>query len=369
MRFNHKKITDTILDWYAHHQRDLPWRRTQDPYRIWVSEVMLQQTQVDTVIPYYHRFFGRFPTVDALASASLHDVLKVWENMGYYARARNLHTAAQEIVTHWDGKIPNRWDDLIGLPGIGEYIAGAILSIAFDQRMPAIDSNVRRVISRLFAIQGPINQTGTQKQISALVKKLLPKQGSGRFNQALMDLGASLCISRKPVCHRCPIQDDCQAYAHQLQHRLPVTIKRKPIPHRHMVAGIIRNVHGQMLIVQRKNQGLLGGLWKIPGGRQEAGESFKIALQRGVREELGILIKVGEKVTSIKHAYTHFRITLHAFYCTHEGEEPKRLGCSDWRWVSLDSLHDFAFSKADRMVIQALHDFSFTIFPLTSYLF
>jgi A/G-specific adenine glycosylase len=355
MHFDYKQITDTILDWYARHQRDLPWRRTQDPYRIWVSEVMLQQTQVDTVIPYYHRFLRRFPTVDALASASLHDMLKVWENMGYYARARNLHAAAQEIVTHWDGKVPNRRDDLIGLTGIGEYIAGAILSIAFDQRVPAIDSNVRRVVSRLFAMQDPINQTSAQRQVCGLVKKLLPEQGSGRFNQALMDLGATLCVSRKPVCHLCPIQDDCQAYAYQLQHRLPVTVKRKAIPHRDMVAGIIRDAQGQILIVQRKNQGLLGGLWKVPGGRQEPGESSEIAVQRTVREETGVLIKVGEKITSIKHAYTHFRITLHAFHCTHEGGEPKTLGCSAWRWVFLDSLHNFAFSKADRMVIQALH--------------
>jgi A/G-specific adenine glycosylase len=355
MRFDHKKITDTILDWYTRHQRDLPWRRTQDPYRIWVSEVMLQQTQVDTVIPYYHRFFERFPSLDTLASASLHDVLKVWENMGYYARARNLHTAAQKIVTHWDGKVPNRWDDLITFPGIGEYIAGAILSIAFDQRMPAIDSNVRRVMSRLFAIQDPINQTGAQRKVGALVRKLLPKQGSGRFNQALMDLGATLCISQKPVCHLCPIQSHCQAYKRQLQNRLPVTIKRKAIPHRDMVAGIIRNAQGQILIVQRNNEGLLGGLWKMPGGRQEPGVSSEIALQRAVREEVGILIKVGEKITSVKHAYTHFRITLHAFHCTHEGGEPKGSGCSDWRWVFLDSFHDFAFSKADRMVIQALY--------------
>jgi A/G-specific adenine glycosylase len=316
---------------------------------------MLQQTQVDTVIPYYHRFFKKFPTVDALASASLHDVLKVWENMGYDARARNLHTAAQKIVIHLDEKIPNRWDDLISLPGIGEYIAGAILSIAFDQRLPAIDSNVRRVISRLFAIQDPINQTGAQRQVRGLVNELLPARGSGRFNQALMDLGATLCISQKPVCHLCSIQDYCQAHTRQLHHYLPVTIKRKAIPHRDMVAGIIRDAQGQILIVQRKNQGLLGGLWKIPGGRQAPGESSEIALQREVREELGILIKVGEKMTSIRHAYTHFRITLHAFHCTHEAGEPKALGCSDWRWVMLASLDHFTFSKADRMVIQALY--------------
>jgi A/G-specific adenine glycosylase len=251
--------------------------------------------------------------------------------------------------------IPENWEDLIGLPGIGHYMAGAILSIAFDQCFPAIDGNVRRVISRLFAIKEPINQPQTQHTVSNMVKALLPQQEPGRFNQAFMDLGATLCTPKKPDCKHCPLNNFCQAREGQLQHLLPVTQKRRPIPHNHMVTGIIRDTcHGQILITQRKAQGLLGGLWKIPGGKQNPGETSEIALKREIWDELGILIRVGEKIASVNHAYTHFRITLHAFHCTLETGEPKALGCADWRWIAPASFHHFAFSKVDRMVIQSL---------------
>jgi A/G-specific adenine glycosylase len=347
-------IAERILAWYARHQRNLPWRKTRDPYHIWVSEVMLQQTQVETVIPYYQRFLSCFPTVQALASASLPKVLKVWENMGYYARARNLHRAAKEIVDRFQGAVPQTWDDLTALPGVGSYTAGAILSVAFDQPAAAVDANVRRVLSRLFAIQKPLHESRTERHLWDLAGKLIPMKGGGRFNQGLMDLGATVCTSKKPACGLCPIQECCQAYEGRLQDVLPVTRKRGPIPHRQVTAGVIWNDCGQVLIVRRPNQGLLGGLWKFPGGTQNPGESLPRCLRRHVREELGVQVRIRGAITSVNHAYTHFRITLHAFHCAHQTGEPQPLTCAGWRWTTLGRLKDFAFSKADRKIIHAV---------------
>lgn len=351
-RKDSRHIAENILSWYARHQRDLPWRNTRDPYYIWVSEVMLQQTQVETVIPYYHRFVSQFPTVRRLAEASLDQVLKAWENMGYYARARNLHAAAREIAKRFGGKIPDTWDGLMSLPGIGQYTAGAILSMAFGLPWPAVDANVRRVMSRLFAIEEPIDRSQTARYIWRLARELVPLEGAGHFNQGLMDLGATICTSKKPKCMICSLRICCQAHGRRLQERLPVTKKRGPIPHHHVTAGIIRDQAGRVLIAQRPNHGLLGGLWKFPGGKQGPRESLKRCLCRETHEELGIQIRVGRAITSVNHAYTHFRITLHAFHCMHLVGIPRALGCRDWRWAKVSRFADFAFSKADRKIIE-----------------
>jgi A/G-specific adenine glycosylase len=315
---------------------------------------MLQQTQVDTVIPYYHRFFEEFPTLEALAGASLDEVLKVWEGLGYYARARNLHVAAKEVVEGWGGVIPATWDELIRLPGIGRYTAGAILSIAFGQPVPALDGNARRVVSRLFAIEEPVDQHRTQQQLWELAKELVPAEDPGCFNQALMDLGSTVCRPRKPACLLCPVNDLCEAHSRGLQNDLPMTMKRGPTPHYDVSAGVIWDGDGRVLIAQRPTEGLLGGLWEFPGGKREPGESLEACLQREIREELGIEARVGEPITSVDYAYTHFRITLHAFHCAHVAGEPQALGCAGWCWVTLDELGEFAFPKVDREVIKAL---------------
>jgi A/G-specific adenine glycosylase len=348
------QISDRVLAWYARHQRNLPWRKTRDPYRIWVSEVMLQQTQVETVIPYYHRFLSQFPTVQSLAAAPLDDVLKAWENMGYYARARNLHVAAKEVMDRFGGKIPKTWDEIIHLPGVGSYTAGAILSIAFGQRVPALDANVRRVLSRLFAIDQPIDRSQTQRQLLELARSLVPIEGAGRFNQALMDLGSHICTPRKPDCTLCSIRELCRAYKHELQDVLPVVKRRGPIPHSHVTAGVIRDKRGQVLIVRRPDHGLLGGLWKFPGGVQQSDETLEESLLRTAQEEVGIRIRIGRPITSVNHAYTHFRITLHAFQCRYQWGKPQAHGCSDWRWTRLERLNDVAFSRGDRKIIEAL---------------
>ncbi|MGD9023031.1 MAG: A/G-specific adenine glycosylase, partial [Deltaproteobacteria bacterium] len=312
-------ITEQLLSWYARHQRDLPWRQTRDPYCIWVSEIMLQQTQVETVIPYYYRFLSRFPTVQLLAAASLDEVLKVWENMGYYARARNLHKAAREVNDRCGGEIPRAWNELVDLPGVGSYTAAAILSMAFGQKAPALDANGRRVLSRVFAIDQPLDRSRTQHQLAELARKLLPDRDPGSFNQALMDLGSDICTPRKPLCVSCPIQNLCQAYQQGLQNMLPVARKRSAIPHSHVTAGVIRDHRGRLLIVRRPDKGLLGGLWKFPGGTQDSNQLLQRCLSKKIRDEVGIQVRVGQLITSVDHAFTHLRITLHAFQCTRRG--------------------------------------------------
>ena len=321
-------IPDRILSWYARHQREFPWRNTRNPYFVWVSEVMLQQTQVETVIPYYHRFLKQFPTIEALAEASLQEVLKAWENMGYYARARHLHVAAREVVNRMGGEIPKSWDELIRLPGIGTYTASAILSFAFDKRFPTVDGNARRVLCRLYAIQEPIDQSSTQREIHDLAAKIIPSEDPASFNHGIMELGATICKPRSPLCNTCPVGDLCLAFQKGLQEALPITRERKPLRHKDMTAAIIGDKRGRLLIVQRPNKGLLGGLWKFPGGERGPDETLQQGLRRRVREELGIGVNVRKALTSVDHAYTHFRITLHAFRCGGRNGKPTAIGCA-----------------------------------------
>jgi A/G-specific adenine glycosylase len=325
----------------------LPWRETRDPYAIWISEIMLQQTRVDTVIPYYQRFLERFPTVEILARATLGDVLKLWENLGYYARVRNLHKAAGEIAARFGGRIPERLEEIIRLPGIGRYTAGAILSIAFAQAVPAVDGNVRRVISRLHAIEESVDNDEVRERIEGLVRTLVPTRDPGHFNQALMELGAVCCTPKSPACAVCPLQEDCLAQLQGLAHRLPVRGKKKSVPHREVVAAVIRDGEGRLLLVQRPPEGLLGSLWKFPGGILNPLEGREEGLERIVRDELGIGIGVGAPLASVNHAYTHFRITLTAFSCTLAEGSPAG---PPWRWADADEIERLPFSRADRRI-------------------
>lgn len=349
-----RAIVERILAWFAENKRDLPWRDIADPYSIWVSEVMLQQTQVDTVIPFYHRFLSRFPTVESLADASLQEVLKAWENMGYYARARHLHRAAREIAESMDGRVPNTYEDLLGLPGIGSYTASAILSFAFGERRPAVDGNMRRVVCRLFSIQDSVEQPRTKKRILELATEMISSADPASFNHAVMDLGATVCTPRNPSCPVCPVQEACLAFGQGNQEALPITRKKKPIPHKHMTAGIMADEQGRLLIIKRPNRGLLGGLWKFPGGLKGSEETLKQGLIRCVREELGIGVEVQEALASVEHAYTHFRVTLHAFRCQWRTGKPKVLDCQDYQWSDPKNFSNFPFSKADRKIIALL---------------
>lgn len=347
-------LSRQLLAWYKRHQRSLPWRETSDPYRIWISEIMLQQTQVDTVIPYYFRFLKNFPNVYALARAPLQQVLKTWENLGYYSRARNIHAAAQIVVDQFDGRIPDTIETIKTLPGIGKYSAGAILSIAYGQALPAVDGNVRRILSRVFAIRKPLDDSREQKILFELAATLVPAKRPGDFNQALMDLGAMICQAKNPNCSICPLASICRAWLTDLQNSLPVKRKALTIPRRQSVAAVIRNPEGLLLVVQRPATGLLASLWKLPGGFVEDGENMESSLRRSVRKELGIFIRAVKKLASVNHAYTHFRIKLDTYESILLKGEPKALACQEWRWATPSDLNKLPLSKIDRTVIAVL---------------
>ncbi|GAP13120.1 A/G-specific DNA-adenine glycosylase [Longilinea arvoryzae] len=348
------EIAERLLEWYDQHARSLPWRkRDPDPYAVWVSESMLQQTRVETVIPYYERWMARFPTLAALASAGEQDVLQAWEGLGYYSRARNLHRAARQVMERFAGRLPADRAALESLPGIGRYTAGAIASIAFGLDEPALDGNIRRVYARLFDVEVPARSPDGEKRLWDLAAKNLPAGRAGDFNQALMDLGASVCTPRSPSCRLCPLNGSCRAFALGVQEERPVLTARAPIPHYTVTAAVLHR-NGSVLIARRPSRGLLGGLWEFPGGKVEAGETLPQGLAREIREELGADIEVGQPVGVYQHAFTHFRITLHAFHCRLAAGEPRPLEASELRWVTPADLGQFPMGKVDRRISKEL---------------
>ncbi len=346
-------IAGPLSRWYQRTARDLPWRKTSDPYAIWISEIMLQQTQVATVVGYFKRFMERFPTVEKLAKARLDSVLKQWEGLGYYSRARNMHKAAQEIVKRFGGHLPSTKDELLTLPGIGQYTAGAIASIAFGRREPVVDGNVTRVLCRVFCIEEDPRDASVQKELWSIAENLLPRSNIGDFNQALMELGSEICTPRAPRCHECPLRRACLAHLHGRETSLPVRSPKKTIPSFTVVVGVIYK-KGRILIDRRKPEGLLGGLWEFPGGKQESGESLEEALHREVREEIGITIRVDRPLAVIDHAYSHFRIRMHAFECTWLSGEPTCHDCTAVKWVRPAELSKYAFPAANGKIIRIL---------------
>jgi A/G-specific adenine glycosylase len=351
----HPSFQPDLLAWYDRAAADLPWRRTRDPYHIWLSEIMLQQTQVETVIPYYERFLKFFPTVQALADAPLDDVLKLWEGLGYYSRARNLHRAAQMIAHDMGGYVPTTADGWQQLPGVGRYTAGAIASIVYDEFAPVLDGNVIRVFARLLDLDADVTQNEVKNQLWRQAELWMPDARPGDYNQALMELGRTVCKPRNPLCATCPIQAYCLAYQLGTQEERPVRTPRAATPHYDVAAGIIWNERGKLLIAQRPLDGLLGGLWEFPGGKQETGESLEDCLRRELREEMAIEVRVGELFVVVRHGFTHFRITMHAFTCHYISGPPQAIGVRDWAWIAPDQLDHYSFGKADREVIAALN--------------
>lgn len=348
-----RDIAQRLLQWYASHGRDLPWRRQHTAYAIWVSEIMLQQTRVETVREYYQRFMKRFPDIGSLARARADTVLKFWEGLGYYSRARNLHATAKIIYRDHDGLFPESIETLRTLPGIGEYTAGAIASIAFGQDAPVLDANVRRVLSRLFLIDTPPGEARTLQALRDRASEILPAGKAGDFNEALMDLGATVCLPRNPRCDACPLAERCKARNTGRQEELPLKTRRSALPHHTIVAGVIfRN--GKILVDRRPAGGLLGGLWEFPGGKVESGETLPEALRREIREEVGLSVRVGRKLAVVKHAYSHFRITLHAYRCTVRNGQAKAIQCDAVRWLRPGALRKLAFPKANQAILDIL---------------
>jgi A/G-specific adenine glycosylase len=352
----------TLLQWMTTARRDLPWRRRRDPYAVWVAEIMLQQTQVATVTPYFERWLAQFPDVAALAAAPLDAVLKAWEGLGYYARARNMHRAAQLIVAQHGGQIPSDSDALEGLPGIGRYTAGAILSLAFGQRAPILDGNVRRVLCRVYDIAEDARLPATVRRLWALSDALVqaaPDVRAGDLNEALMELGALVCTPAAPACNICPLENVCLARAHGTQTQRPMLAARPPTPHYDVAAAVIQDNDGCYLIGQRPAHGLLGGLWEFPGMTmaadgtgQRPGESLTDCLRRELWEKVGIECAVGAAIGQVRHGFTHFRITLHAYACQWTGGAPRPGWYNDVRWVAPAELTAYALPVTHLKVLR-----------------
>lgn len=351
--FKPASLSNPLLKWYDTQQRDLPWRENLDPYRIWVSEIMLQQTQVATVIPYYNRWMKSFPSVKHLARAPLPKVLKHWEGLGYYTRARNLHKAAQWVELENESTLPQNFEDLKQLPGIGRYTAGAIASIAFKEQVPVLDGNVKRVLSRLFRI----NENGaTPKSETVLWGKataLVPKKRPGDFNQALMELGATVCLPKNPLCLVCPLLKKCDAALHKEQDQYPPPKPKTPSKKIEVSAAVIRR-KGKVFIQQRPHNGLMGGLWEFPGGKLEVGESPEVALVREIKEELDVDIAPDQKILTIRHTYTQFRVTLHVFECELPRGRIRATECEQWKWVRPKDLDQFPYPAANVKIVKYL---------------
>lgn len=348
-----REIKSILLAWYKRAGRDLPWRRTRDPYKILISEFMLQQTQVDTVIPYYHEFLRNFPTVQDLARASQSRVLKAWEGLGYYARARNLHRASQEITDKFRGEIPTRFEDIADLPGFGPYTTAAVLSIAFNQNYAVLDGNVIRVLSRLFLISDDVSQARVKSRLQDLATELLHKGQAGDYNQAVMELGATVCRPKQPDCEGCPLNPICKAYRSDDPSALPYKAPRKKRPHHTVGVGIVWR-QNRLLIARRPEEGLLGGLWEFPASKRQKGESLADCCVRSIKEETGVDADIKSRFDTVKHAFTHFSVTMHAFHCIYTAGTATPILCSDTRWVSVDELSDFPFSRANRKLVDAI---------------
>ncbi|MBI1319298.1 MAG: A/G-specific adenine glycosylase [Candidatus Hydrogenedens sp.] len=335
-----------LLHWFQEAARDLPWRRTSDPYRIWLSEVILQQTRVDQGLPYYERFVETFPDARALADAPLDKVLKLWEGLGYYTRARNLHRAAQVVRDDFGGAPPKTAELLQMLPGIGRYTAAAIASIAYGEPVAVVDGNVKRVLSRLFNVETSIDDTATDKELWRLANLLLSRKHPGDFNQAMMELGARICTPRTPDCAGCPVADFCQARKHGVETERPIRSAKKPPGLKDLVVAVVRR-DGQYLLVKRPEEGLLGGLWEFPSFETRPGQSHQQVLEAGCKTGLKLPVKPGGMVSAVSHAYTHFKVTMTVYRCTPlNGKDPKPSEHTEFTWAARSEFEAFAFPKA-----------------------
>lgn len=343
-----------LLHWFARDQRPLPWRRNRTPYRVWVCEIMLQQTRIDQGLPYFLCFLRRFPSLKSLAEAPLDDVLKAWEGLGYYSRARNLHRAARTIRKDHGGRLPRDKQQLLALPGIGEYTASAILSLAMGRDEPMLDGNVERVLSRVAACDEPVRKPSGRQTIRTWYAHSLPPGKGAAFGEALMELGALICTPRSPRCPQCPLQKACAAALQGNPADYPVKTRRAPLPHKIVGAAVIRRRSGEYLIARRLERGMLGGLWEFPGGSREPGETLPECIARELYEEMRLRIKVGNRCTVVHHAYSHFTIDLHAYHAVITSGRPHCIECSDYAWVKPEAFSRYAFSKADLSIIEAL---------------
>lgn len=363
-QFKVHEFQNRLLYWFERNMRDLPWRQDKDPYKIWVSEIMLQQTQVDTVIPYYHRFLERFPTIESLADAHEEDVLKMWEGLGYYSRARNLQQAVKEVREHYGGKVPENTKEILSLKGVGSYTAGAILSIAYGKREPAVDGNVMRVMSRILTIYDDIQKAKTKSLFEGIVKQLIPADSTSYFNQGLMELGALICTPQKPKCEQCPVQTLCRAYEQNVQNELPVKTKKKKQKTQHMVAGVLV-CNGHVLIRKRPDTGLLAKLYEFPN-TEWLNNSARDTISTYYKDQFSVFAEAVQEWTSVQHTFTHliWNITVYAMeladkYNLESNDDDSlvtintnEIASSNNRakWVPVDELDEYAFPVSHQKI-------------------
>lgn len=337
------------MQWYKKHARDLPWRRTNDPYRIWISEIMLQQTTVAAVVPYFERFLTRFPAVADLARAEESEVLKLWEGLGYYSRARNIHKAARIVVQQYEGVFPLTLAELQGLPGIGRYTAGAIASFAYDQRAPIVEANTLRLYSRLLGYDGDPRSKEGQLILWEFAKAVLPKAQPGRFNQALMELGASICSPKDPECDACPVSEYCRAFRDQTQATIPRLAKRAEITPVTEASIAVRK--DRKYLLRRRPAGeRWAGLWDFV--RFELPEPDATGIEAAIRERTGLKVELGPQLAEWKHGVTRYRITLKCYAADAVSGTLK--SDEEWAWVKAVQFHEYAFSVTGRKFAKLL---------------
>ncbi|MBI5415548.1 MAG: A/G-specific adenine glycosylase [Candidatus Omnitrophica bacterium] len=337
-----------LINWYQKHARRLPWRQTRDPYKIWVSEVMLQQTTVNAVIPYYGKWIKIFPTIETVAGAPVQKILKVWQGLGYYQRAKNFHKAAQIICTQYRGQLPRDPEKLRTLPGFGPYTTGAVASIAFDLPYTIIDANVRRVVMRLLALDGYAD-TSQDQRIEEFLQKSIPRKNAGTFNQALMELGALICRNRGPLCLLCPVKNHCAAYQKGIQEIIPKP-KKKIIQDLDVAIGILQR-GDKYLIQKRPSKGLLADLWEFPGGKIEKGETPQEALKRELKEELDIDITTSRHLMNVQHFYTQFRVNLYVFHCRPKSYPHHH---ASRKWLPINKLTEYPMPSGSAKIVARL---------------
>jgi A/G-specific adenine glycosylase len=348
-RFPISMFQKDLIDWFQKEQRQLPWREDKDPYKIWISEIMLQQTKVDTVIPYFHRFLEKFPTLESLAQANEQDVLKAWEGLGYYSRARNLQEAVKEVVERYSSKVPDNKRDLSELKGVGPYTTGAILSIAYNQPEPAVDGNVMRVLSRIFLLWDDIAKQKTRVMIEGIVQEVIDRELPSDFNQALMELGALICTPKSPACLLCPVQEHCFAFREGVQSELPVKKKKNPPKEKQIRTVVLRDQSSRILIKRRPDTGLLANLWEFPG--EEIGGEFSFErekLERYFYEEFKLRIQLGEQFMEIKHIFSHLVWNIRVYEALTTG---KIIENETLRFVKPEELRLFPFPVPYQKII------------------
>ena len=344
-----RKIRDALCRWFADNQRHLPWRKEYHPYQVWIAEIMGQQTQMERVVTYFNRWMHRFPTIDSVARASEQEILKAWEGLGYYSRARNIHRAAQLILARHNGQVPDSYNELLDLPGIGPYTAAAIASIAYNRDIPLVDANVERVLARLTDCDLVVKTAEARQWFAQLASDLLPPGHAGAFNQALMEFGALVCRPGTPRCPACILADLCRANQASTVGQRPVR-KANPGKIEIIMACCIIEHKGQFYIQQRRPDDVWGGLWEFPGGRLKSGETPGQAARREVHEETGFMLLRLHPLATVVHHYTKYRVTLHGFLSTLQNTHnvPILHAASQFAWVSLSALADFPFPAGHR---------------------